>query len=76
MKVKLHESDWRMNSIVVGIFVSELTDPCKVRFVEMGLEGLDTVFEDGVGIVSVERFEKVNNISLLFRRKKRDRTSL
>jgi hypothetical protein len=66
VEVELHKSDRRMNTIVVWIFVSELADPGKVRLAKMGLEGPNTVFEDTVRIVFVERFEQTDDVLLLF----------
>ncbi len=66
MEVKLHESDWRVNSIIVWIFVFKVAYPGEICLVEMRPEYSNAVFENVVRVIFVERSEKANYMLLLF----------
>lgn len=65
-----------MDAEVVRVIVPVRTDPREVRLVEMLLEGLQTMLEDGGGVILVEGFVECYNLVLLRRRELGDRAAL
>ena len=76
MEIELHERHGRMNAIVKRIVRAARPNPGKVCFLQVGFEVFQAMLEDGVRIVCVEGFEKVDDLLLLLRMEQLDWTTL
>lgn len=55
MEIKLHKCHRAMNTIVVGVVVAEVSNPCKVRLIQVILEWTKTMLQNCFGVVLIER---------------------
>jgi hypothetical protein len=61
MNIKLHECNWRVNSEIVKLFITDPTDPCKVSLVEMRLEELSAMRQYSLRVILIEGVEEFHN---------------